>query len=246
MGTPAGKRLSSQFRGRSLRRKEDPRFLRGEGRYLDDIRLHGMVYAAVLRSPHAHARIRNVSTDAARLPGVLAVLTYNDISRLARPIPMRLGAIPSFQPYLQVPLAGQKVRYVGEPIAVVVAGSRYTAEDALDRIDVQYEPLPAVIDLEAAVAPGAMLVHESTSSNVAGMGMQNVGEIGPAFQKATLVVKESFTVQRHTGMPMETRGVVAQYDRGSGILTVWGPTKVPHFNLSVLSSFLGLPEHRPR
>ena len=244
MATAAGKPVLHQFRGRSLRRKEDPRFLRGEGRYLDDVRLHRMAYAAVLRSPHAHARISSVSTRACHPPEAWAVLTYKDIAHLARPIPMRLGVVASFQPYLQFPLAAHKVRYVGEPVAVVVAASRYAAEDALDRIEVQYEPLPAIVDIEAALAPGTELVHEATASNVAGMGVQTFGELGPAFQKAALVVKESFTVQRHTGMPMETRGVVAEYDRGVGILTVWGPTKVPHFNLSVLSSFLGLPEHR--
>lgn len=244
MGRAVDKRVSSQFRGGSVLRKEDPRFLRGEGRYLDDIQLHRMAYAAVLRSPHAHAWIRNVITQACRLPAVLAVLTFEDIAQLAKPIPMRLGTRASFQPYLQFPLAARKVRYVGEPVAVVVAGSRYAAEDALDRIEVQYEPLPAIVDIQTAVAPGAELVHELTSSNVAGMGIQKVGETGPAFHKAALVLRENFTVQRHTGMPMETRGLVAEYDRGTGVLTVWGPTKVPHFNLSVLSSFLGLPEHR--
>src|SRR5215831_3347380 len=184
MATAAGKPVLHQFRDRSLRRKEDPRFLRGEGRYLDDIRLHRMAYAAVLRSPHAHARICSVNTRACRLPEVLAILTYKDISHLARPIPMRLGVVASFQPYLQFPLAAQKVRYVGEPIAVVVAASRYAAEDALDWIEVEYEPLPAIVDIQAALAPGTGLVHESTSSNVAGVGVQTFGDLEAAFHKA--------------------------------------------------------------
>jgi aerobic carbon-monoxide dehydrogenase large subunit len=245
MGSPAGKRISAEkFMGRSMPRKEDPRLLRGEGTFVDDIRLHGMTYVAVLRSPHAHAWIRNVNTNACRLPEVLAVLTFQDIAHFAKPIPMRLEPKASFRQYLQFPLAERKVRYVGEPVAVVVADSRYAAEDALDRIEVEYEPLPAIVDTQAALLPTAGLIHESTSSNLAGSGIQKVGDVDAAFRKADLILKENFTVQRHTGMPMETRGVVAEYDRGSGVLTVWGPTKVPHFNVTVLSSFLGIPEHR--
>jgi aerobic carbon-monoxide dehydrogenase large subunit len=245
MSSSVGKQISPQrYTGRSVLRKEDPRLLRGEGRFVDDIQLHGMAYAAVLRSPHAHALIRNVNTHAGEQSEVLAVLTFQDIERLARPIPMRLEPMASFRQYLQFPLASRKVRYVGEPVAVVVAGSRYAAEDALDRIEVDYEPLPAIADMQSAQAPGANLVHESTSSNLAGSGMQKVGDVDAALRKADLILKETFTVQRHTGMPLETRGVVAEYDRGTGVLTVWGPTKVPHFNVAVLSSFLGLPEHR--
>ena len=120
------------FIGQRVKRKEDPRFLRGEGNYVDDIQLHGMAHAALLRSPHAHARIRAVNTrEALRIPGVLSVITFQDISHLAKPIPMRLEVHPSFVPYLQYPLAKETVRYVGEPVAVVVADSRYVAEDGL-------------------------------------------------------------------------------------------------------------------
>ena len=245
MSSSAGKQISAQrYIGRSVPRKEDPRLLRGEGTFVDDIQRHGMIYAAVLRSPHAHAWIRNVNTGACKPPEVLAVLTWRDIAQLAKPIPMRLEPVASFRQYLQFPLAAQKARYVGEPVAVVVAGSRYAAEDALDRIEVEYEPLPAVADMRSAQEPGTPLVHESTSSNLAGSGIQKVGDVESAFLKADLILKENFTVQRHTGMPMETRGIVAEYDRGTGVLTVWGPTKVPHFNVAVLSTFLDLPEHR--
>ena len=229
--------------GRSVPRKEDPRLLRGDGTFVDDIQLHGMAHAAVLRSPHAHAWIRNIKTDGGGTE-VLAVLTYKDIAHLAKPIPMRLQPHASFREYLQLPLAARKVRYVGEPVAVVVASSRYKAEDALDEIEVEYEPLPAVVDLRAALVPGTELVHEASSSNLAGSGIQKVGDVDAAFAGAAFTLKEDFSVQRHTGMPMETRGVVAQYDRGSGVLTVWGPTKVPHFNRTVLSSLLAIPEHR--
>ena len=158
-----------QFIGQRVKRKEDPRFLRGEGNYVDDIRLHGMAHAALLRSPHAHARIRAVHTrEALRIPGVLSVITFQDISHLAKPIPTRLASHPSFVSYLQYPLAKEKVRYVGEPVAVVVADSRYVAEDALEAIQADYEPLPAVVDARSAVKTDAVRIHEETAGNLAG------------------------------------------------------------------------------
>ena len=232
------------FIGQRVKRKEDPRFLRGEGNYVDDIRLHGMAHAALLRSPHAHARIRAVNTrEALRIPGVLSVITFHDIAHLAKPIPMRLEVHPSFVPYLQYPLAKEKVRYVGEPVAVVVADSRYVAEDALESIQTDYEPLPAVVDARSAVKTDAVRIHEETAGNLAGNGVVDLGDVEGAFRRAGLTFSEQFTIQRHTGMPMETRGLIAEYNRGTKVLTVWGPTKVPYFNRSVLASFLGLPEH---
>ena len=232
------------FIGQRVKRKEDPRFLRGEGNYVDDIQLHGMAHAALLRSPHAHARIRAVNTrEALRIPGVLSVITFQDISHLAKPIPMRLEVHPSFVPYLQYPLAKETVRYVGEPVAVVVADSRYVAEDGLECIQTDYEPLPAVVNTRSAVKADAVRVHEQTAGNLAGCGVVDLGDVAGAFRRAELSFSEQFTIQRHTGMPMETRGLIAEYNRGTKVLTVWGPTKVPYFNRSVLATFLGLPEH---
>ena len=232
------------FIGQRVKRKEDPRFLRGEGNYVDDIQLHGMAHAALLRSPHAHARIRAVNTrEALRIPGVLSVITFQDISHMAKPIPMRLEVHPSFVPYLQYPLAKETVRYVGEPVAVVVADSRYVAEDALECIQTDYEPLPAVVNTRSAVKADAVRVHEQTAGNLAGCGVVDLGDVAGAFRRAELSFSEQFTIQRHTGMPMETRGLIAEYNRGTKVLTVWGPTKVPYFNRSVLATFLGLPEH---
>ena len=232
------------FIGQRVKRKEDPRFLRGEGNYVDDIQLHGMAHAALLRSPHAHARIRAVNTrEALRIPGVLSVITFQDISHLAKPIPMRLEVHPSFVPYLQYPLAKETVRYVGEPVAVVVADSRYVAEDALECIQTDYEPLPAVVNTRSAVKADAVRIHEQTAGNLAGCGVVDLGDVAGAFRRAELSFSEQFTIQRHTGMPMETRGLIAEYNRGTKVLTVWGPTKVPYFNRSVLATFLGLPEH---
>ena len=232
------------FIGQRVKRKEDPRFLRGEGNYVDDIQLHGMAHAALLRSPHAHARIRAVNTrEALRIPGVLSVITFQDISHLAKPIPMRLEVHPSFVPYLQYPLAKETVRYVGEPVAVVVADSRYVAEDGLECIQTDYEPLPAVVNTRSAVKADAVRIHEQTAGNLAGCGVIDLGDVAGAFRRAELSFSEQFTIQRHTGMPMETRGLIAEYNRGTKVLTVWGPTKVPYFNRSVLATFLGLPEH---
>ncbi len=232
------------FIGQRVKRKEDPRFLRGEGNYVDDIQLHGMAHAALLRSPHAHARIRAVNTrEALRIPGVLSVITFQDISHMAKPIPMRLEVHPSFVPYLQYPLAKETVRYVGEPVAVVVADSRYVAEDGLECIQTDYEPLPAVVNTRSAVKADAVRVHEQTAGNLAGCGVVDLGDVEGAFRRAELSFSEQFTIQRHTGMPMETRGLIAEYNRGTKVLTVWGPTKVPYFNRSVLATFLGLPEH---
>ena len=231
--------------GQRVRRREDPRFLRGEGQFIDDINLRGMAHVTLLRSPHAHAWIRSVNCREARqLPGVLDIITFADISSLAKPIPMRLEAHPSFLPYLQLPLAAEKVRYVGEPVAAVVAGSRQVAEDALELIQVDYEPLLPIVDVWSALDPVAVPVHEHTESNLAGRGVVNLGDVEFAFQRAALAIREQFAIQRHTGIPLETRGLVAEFNRGTGLLTVWGPTKVPHYNRSVLATMLGLPEHK--
>ena len=238
--------------GRRIKRKEDPRFLRGESNYVGDIKLHGMTHAALLRSPHAHAWIRSVNVqEALRIPEVLNVITFRDISHMARPIPMRLEAHPSFIPYLQYPLAKEKVRYVGEPVAVVVASSRYVAEDALDLIEVNYDPLPAIVDSMRSLDLGAVRIHETTQGNLAGRGVIELGDVNGAFRKANLTLFEQFTIQRHTGMPLETRGLVAEYTRGTKVLTVWGAHQGSSFQSLCSSFFLGTagppdPFHRAR
>ncbi len=134
--------MVQQYIGASITRKEDERFLTGRATFVDDVKLPGMVHATFVRSPHAHARIVAIDTAAAlAMPGVVAVFTYDDIASLAKPIPVRLYPLPSLEPFLQYPLAQDKVRYVGDPVAIVIADSRYVAEDALDVIDVTYEPL---------------------------------------------------------------------------------------------------------
>jgi carbon-monoxide dehydrogenase large subunit len=228
--------------GAPIRRKEDVRFLTGTATYVDDITLPGMLHAAVLRSPHAHAWVRGIDTSRAlAMPGVTAVYTWNDISALAKPIPIRVFPLPGLERCLQYPLANDKVRYVGEPVAVVVAEDRYLAEDALEAIEVTYEPLPALTQMRESLMD-RVLVHESMGTNLVARTTISIGDVEAAFRDAEYTRREEFKTHRHTGNPMETRGLVASYDAGSGDLRVWGPTKVPHINRRILSSHLGLAE----
>jgi carbon-monoxide dehydrogenase large subunit len=226
--------------GRSLLRREDARLLRGRGRYVDDIELPRSLHAVVVRSPYAHACIRRVDGRAAmRLPGVAAVLTSADLGVSHKPIPIRLCPDPRLRGFLQYPLARERVRYAGEPVAVLVAETRALAEDASAAVEVEYEPLPVVADAEA---PPPATLFEAAPDNVASSFVQAFGEIEEAFDRADRVVRTRFNVARHTGMPVETRGLAASYD--AGCLRVWGPTKVTHFNRSVLADLLGLAEDR--
>jgi aerobic carbon-monoxide dehydrogenase large subunit len=230
--------------GSRVRRKEDPRLLRGDGRYVADWTVDGELHAAVVRSAHAHARIVSIDVEAARkAPGVVDILLPEDVAHVERiPVRVQLKPIPSTFPHLQPHLAQGKVKYVGEPIAVVVASNRYIAEDALELIEVEYEPLPAVTAGEAAIEDGAPLLVEETGSNIAAEFSADVGDVDRAFAEADVVVSDVFTTNRHGGVPMETRGLLAQYDPRDARLTVWGPTKVPHANRNLLARFLGISE----
>ena len=228
--------------GAPITRQEDVRFLTGRATFVDDIKLPQMLHAAMLRSPQAHARITAIDTSRAlAMPGVAAVYTFQDMARYARTIPIRLYPLPGLERFLQYPLARDKVRHVGEAVAVVVATSRYLAEDALEAVDVNYEPLPVLIDVQAALRDEVIL-HEEHGTNVATRYTVAIGDTSAAFERAEYTRQATFAVHRHTGNPLETRGLVAHYDAGRGELQVWGPTKVPHFNRSVLASFLDMPE----
>ena len=229
--------------GTSVRRKEDARLLTGRGKYAADFRLPGMLHGAVVRSPHAHARLGAIRTKAALgLHGVTAVITGEDLGTIGR-IPVRLGPRPSIVACLQPPLARDKVRYVGEPVAFVVADSRYVAEDALDLVEVDYEPLPPVADARRAVEHGAPVLHEIIDGNVVAVLQTQKGDSAAAMAGARTRVKERFAVQRHTGVPMETRGLTAAFDAGTNVIKLWGVAKVPHFNRQVLADLLDHPEH---
>jgi carbon-monoxide dehydrogenase large subunit len=231
--------------GAPVKRKEDFRLLTGRGKYAADVRLPGLLHAAVLRSPHPHARLVAVRAGAARaVPGVAAVVTADDLGAVPR-IPVRLGqrAGPGPSACLQPPLANGVVRYVGEPIAFVVATSRYLAEDALELIAIDWEPLPVVADARRASAPGAPILHAAIGGNVVERLLTRAGDASGALASAERRIVEHFAVQRHTGVPMETRGLTAALDPATGVLTLWGVAKVPHFNRRVLADLLGRPEH---
>ena len=238
--------MTSAYIGRPMTRKEDVRFLTGRGTYTDDFKLQHLLHAAILRSPHPHARILSIDASRAReMPGVEAVFTFQEVADAIepRPIPFRLAPLAGLERYLQYPIAQDKVRYVGEAVAVVVASSRYLAEDACDAIEVQYEPLPAVHDVESSATDQSVL-HERNGTNQATHCQLINGDPDKAFREADYTRKELFHSHRHTANPLETRGLMASYDTGRDQLTVWGMTKVPHFNRGVLSSLLDMPEHR--
>jgi carbon-monoxide dehydrogenase large subunit len=236
-----------KFIGRSMPRKEDRPLLIGAARFVDDVHRPGMLHATILRSPHGHARIVDINTDAARArPGVAAVVTAEDLGAGGPPIPMRMFSEAGMGAYLQRPLAGEYVRYSGEPVAVVVAGSRYTAEDAAEQIAVEYEPLQAVIDAEQALLPDSPRVHAGTSSNLVRSFQVRSGDVDAAFAAADVTVEARIVCQRHAAVPMETRGLVAERDDATGELTVWGAAKIPHINRRILAEMLDLPHESLR
>lgn len=210
--------------GKPLPRVEDERFLRGEGRFTADYALPHMVEAHILRSPYPHALIRSIGIDGAlALPGVHAVLTGDDLPVGLSPIQCRIPTHGDLSSYLQYPLARGKVRYVGEPVAVIVADTRAIAEDAAELVEVDFDPLPAATDPAAALAEGAALVHER--GNLAGRWGFDLGDVSGALETAAFTASDRFSIQRHTAMPMETRGLLASYDAGRNLLNIMGRPK---------------------
>lgn len=200
----------SPYLGQPVVRLEDSRLVTGRGRYLDDLSIPGGRAAAILRSPHAHARIARIDATAARARrSVDAVLTAEDVTRLMDPFPV---AVPTAPPYY--PIAVDRARFVGEPVAIVVAADRYRAEDAMEAIEVEYEPLPAVIDPEAATRAGAPVLHDSHPDNIGWSRIFRYGDPDGDFARADLVVGETFRYPRYHSIPLETYGVIAQYAEG--------------------------------
>ena len=239
--------MPNKFTGRPLTRLEDPRLLRGQATYVDDLRVPGARHVAFVRSIYPLARFR-VDPDAAlALPEVVGVFTAADFSAASgfREIPAVIDH-PALRPCRQPPLATDKVRYVGEPIAAVVAQDRYAAEDGAAALQVEYEPLDAVPDAHAAVTTGSSRLHEHVEGNVAADFTVRVGDADAAFRGAEVVTRGRYYVHRYTGMPLETRGVLADYDAGTGCLTVWSSTQWPHTLRDALRDLLGLAEHRIR
>ena len=235
--------MTTRMIGARIPRNEDPRLLRGLGCFVDDVHLEGILHAAGLRSPHGHARI--VSIDAARaraLPGVHLILTAADLGNLNQPSPLLIPHPALTQPRTQQPLATDRVRYMGEMVAFVVAEDRYVAEDAAELIEVRYEPLPAITELEAALADGSPLVHADVPANRAGRLVQRVGDPDAAFARAARVLRERLWIERSCGCPIETRGVLAEFDARAGTLKAWISTQAPLPIKNGLARIFGLPE----
>jgi carbon-monoxide dehydrogenase large subunit len=241
--TPGG---ATRYAGARVHRVEDARLLTGHGTYVDDVSLPGMLHACFVRSPHARARIRSIDASAARAAhGVRAVFTAADLNPDAREqwhTSVGAGGPETPRP----PLAETEVRFVGDPVALVVAESRYLAEDAAELVDVDYEPLPAVVDYTRAEGADA-LVHEPHGSNlIGGIAGAPRSVVEPAFASAAHVVSATIYQQAYTAVPMEGRGLVVDYARGSGDLTIYSATQSPHEVRLFCARLLGIPEQRVR
>src|SRR2546426_3924045 len=233
--------------GAPLKRLDDPRLLTGRGRYVDDITLPRMVHVAFVRSPHAHATITRVDVDtAATSPDVVGVLTGADAARLCKPYRGILQHYRGMKTGATTPLAVERVRCVGEPVVAVAAETAAAAHDAAARVRVEYTPLPAVLTPEAAVAPGAPLIHPELGDNVIYETRLAGGDAHAAVAAAPRRLRPRFTTGRHTGVPMEPRGLVADFEPATRALTVWISTQVPHMMQAVLARAFQLPEHRVR
>src|SRR3989454_1224893 len=231
--------------GKRIRRKEDPRLITGTATYVDDIRMPGMHHACILRSPHAAAKIRSINTRAALdRPGVVAVFTGADVESVG-PVPCG-ASLPGLRVPHHAILAKDRVYYVGHPVAVAVATDRYIARDAIDLIEVDYEPLQAVSDPEKALEPGAPAVHPEWPDNTAFTFHQEGGEPEKAFKEAEVVVKQRITSQRLIPTSMETRGVVAEYRGAEKNLTLYSSTQIPPLLRTLVAQMLGLAENRMR
>ena len=238
--------------GDRIKRREDPALIQGFGKYVDDIPLMGMLHAAFFRSPYAHARIKSLNVDAARrLPGVITVLTGQDLVGKVGTIPCG-AAGPGMKMPVNHALAVDKVGFVGQPIAVVVAESPYTAQDAVELIHMDVDILPAVVDPEQAAQPGSPKVHDEFDDNImfrvfgpaAAPSPTPLGLTDELFKQADKVVSLKITQQRLVPMSMDPRGVLATYERGRGKLTVWMSTQIPHLVRTLLGLTMNMPEHR--
>jgi carbon-monoxide dehydrogenase large subunit len=244
--------MATRTFGMPVARKEDPRFLTGSATYIDDIDLPAMQHAAILRSPYAHARIRSIDTSkAAALQGVSLVLTYRDLVATgiaAQPLPLLIPHPALTHPHTAYALAKDTVRYVGEAVAMVVATDRYIAEDALELIEVDYEPLPVVSprELDSVVRPETPQIYADTPNNIAAHLVQQVGDVDAAFAQAAHVFRRRVTIERSASLPMETRGVVARFDAFERILTVWDSTQGPISIRNGLAVLFGLPVDKVR
>ena len=240
--------MSTRIFGSGIRRREDPRLISGTATYTDDITLPGMTHAAMLRSPYAHARITNIDTSkAASAPGVIAVYTGADLAGELQPMPCAWLLPDSDLKVAPYPcIATDVVRYTGDIVAVAVAEDRYQAADAVELIDVGYEPLPTVIDPELAAKAEAPQLHPDIPGNQAFHWVVSGGDVEAAFANAEVVVKDRIIQQRLIPNAIEPRSAVAQYNQASGELTLWNTTQNPHIVRFLCSAVTGVPEDKLR
>jgi carbon-monoxide dehydrogenase large subunit len=233
--------MGARHFGARVARLEDPALLTGRGRFVDDIRLAGALHACFVRSPYSHAKVRTIDATAARaMRGVHAVLTVDDLpARMARSqIPMLVPNPSIATPRTQLALARREVCYVGQTIAVAIADNRYLAEDAAAAVDVDFEILPAVSNCREAAAPHAPSVHSDLTTNVAAVVAMSYGDVEAAFAHAAHVFEEEFSLHRGGAMTLEGRAVLASYDAGADMLTVWSATQTPHLCRATLADLL--------
>ncbi len=243
--------MTTRYFGQPIKRNEDPRLLTGQALFTDDVHLPGMLHCAFVRSNYAHALIRTIDTAAAcATPGVVAVYTAEDLGDYWQPGPLLVPPPPIpdlvFNPRTQVPLAKGKVRHVGEPIAVVVAASRYIAEDAAEKVVVMMEPLPAVVAIEQALLPDTVLIYEELGQNLNAHAIQRKGDYATARQQADVVIKRRFAYDRGTAAALENRGIVASWDAKSEQLLMYDTTQAPIPIRNGIAAMLGLSEKQVR
>ena len=241
--------MTTKAFGASIKRKEDPRLITGEAKYLDDLQMPGLLHAAILRSTYAHAKIKSIDTSkAAAAPGVVGVFTGKDFMNInPLPIAWQAGGVKNFVNSPRV-LEVDKVTHSGAGIAVVVATDRYIAEDALRMIEVEWEPLPVVVDAKKATQPGVVQIHENAPNNI--VMDWNCGDLAAtekALAASDVVVKQSITNQRLIPNPIETRGCMAQYNPASEEYTVWVTSQAPHVMRLLMTAFVfGINETKMR
>ena len=244
--------MTTRYFGERITRNEDPRLLTGRALFVDDVDLPGMLHVAFLRSIHARARIRRIDVSIAKKrAGVVAVYTAADLGDYWKPGPLLVQPPPvkqmlAFNERTQVPLARDEVRHVGEPVVMVVAESRYIAEDALDDIDVDYDVLPVASDMHVALAPDAPLVHSDLGTNIAAHVIQEKGNVDAVWRDAALVVGRRFQYDHGIAAPIETRGIVAQWEARAQQMTIWDTTQAPVVIRNGLARRLGLSETQVR
>jgi len=233
----------NSYIGKSVPRPNARKLVEGRGQFVDDIVLPRMVHAAFVRSPHAHARILRIdAAEALGMPGVLRVLTGKDLEPHCEPWVATLAHLKGMKSAPQRPLPIERATWAGEPVAAVVAESRAAAEDALARVRVDYEPLPAAVDMETALAPGTPVIHPELGDNLCFQRVNETGKVDDAFARAHRIVEATFHTGRHTGATLEPRSILADFNRASGKLTVYHSTQAPHMMQSVFAKHMRLAE----